>query len=141
MTVSDDIIDLVNKFSGINVEHFYLNITKKYPTKNSKGETIRKQYEVDGLASGEKDVVVIEAKTFLTEERVQRFLDKLAKFRAAYPDHANKDLYGAVTFIRVDADGYNLAKQHGLFIIKASPPDVELINDEDFKPTKIKVVT
>ena len=137
LTVSDNIIDLINEFEGIYVEHFYFNVTKKYPAKNSKGEDIRKQYEVDGLASGETEVVVIEAKTVLTEERVQRFLIKLAKFKLAYPDHANKDLYGAITFIRVEDEAFALAKQHGLFLIKASPPDVELANGKGFKPTKI----
>ena len=137
ITVSDNIMDLVNTFEGIDVEHFYFNITKKYPSVNSKGEAIRKQHEVDGLASGEKTVVVVEAKTVLTEGRVQRFIDKLANFKIAYPDQALKDLYGAVTFIRVDDDAFILAKQHGLFLIKASPPDVELANEKGFQPVKI----
>lgn len=137
MTISDNIIDLLNKFSGIHIEYFSFNITKKYPAKTAEGRAIRKQHEVDGLADGKESVVVIEAKTVLTEERVKRFLDKLAKFRLAYPDHAGKDLYGAMTFIRVDDDAYRLAEQHGLLLIKASPPDVELANNKDFRPVKI----
>ena len=137
LTISDNIIDLVNEFSGINVEYFSFNITKKYPAKSDEGRAIRKQHEVDGLADGKDSVVVIEAKTVLTEERVKRFLDKLAKFRLAYPDHAGKDLYGAMTFIRANDDACLLAEQHGLFLIKASPPDVELANNKGFRPVKI----
>ena len=137
ITVSDNIVDLLNKFEGIHVEHFYFNVRKLYPTKNDEGTTIRKRHEVDGLADGEKVVVVIEAKTALTEGRVQRFLEKLTRFKVAYPDLANKDIYGAMTFIRIDEGAYRLAEQHGLFLIKASPPDVELVNNKNFKPTKL----
>ena len=137
MTISDNIIDLLNEFSGIDLEYFSFNITKKYPAKTPEGIAIRKQHEVDGLADGKESVVVIEAKTVLTRERIQRFLDKLASFKLAYPDHADKDLYGAMTFIRVDNDACQLAERHGLFLIKASPPDVELINNKGFRPAKI----
>ena len=137
ITVSDNILDLLNKFDGIHVEHFYFNVRKKYPAKSSEGVTTRKHHEVDGLADGDKVVVVIEAKTVLTEGRVRRFLDKLTRFKVAYPDRADKDLYGVLTFIRVDDGAYRLAERYGLFLIKASPPDIELVNNKGFKPTKI----
>lgn len=137
ITVSDNILDLLNKFTDIHVEHFYFNIRKKYPAKTAEGIAIRKHHEVDGLADGDEVVVVIEAKTVLTEGRVRRFLDKLARFKIAYPDRADKDLYGAMTFIRIDDSAYRLAERYGLFLIKASPPDVELANAKGFKPIKI----
>jgi len=137
MTVSDNILNLVNKFEGIDVAYFSFNISRKYPAKNSRGKTIRKQHEIDGLADGEKVAVVIEAKTILTKEHVTHFLDKLAKFKIAYPDHAHKDVYGALTFIRMDENAHQLAEQHGLFILRASPPNVELANHDGFKPTKV----
>ena len=137
ITVSDNIVDLLNKFEGIHVEDFYFNIRKQYPAKNAEGKTIRKHHEVDGLADGKEVTVVIEAKTALTEGRVQRFLEKIVRFKVAYPDRADKDIYGAMTFIRIDDGAYRLAERHGLFLIKASPPDVELINDKNFKPTKL----
>ena len=137
ITISDNTIDLLNKFDGIEVGDLYFNVRKKFSVKAPDGKTIRKQHEVDGLADGNEVIVVIEAKTTLTEERVERFLDRLARFRIAYPNSADKDLYGAVTFIRVDNEAYQLAERHGLFLIKASPPNVELVNSKDFKPTKI----
>lgn len=136
MTISDNILDLVNKFEGIDVQCFAFNITKKYPAKDSKGNAIRKQHEVDGLAEGEKSVVIIEAKTSLTIDYVKYFIEKLAIFKLAYHYHADKDLYGAVTFIRADDKALSLAEEHGMFIIKASPPDVELANSQGFKPLK-----
>ena len=137
ITVGDNILDLLNKFEGVHVEHFYFNVRKKYPAKNAEGIAIRKHHEVDGLADGEEVVVVIEAKTVLTEGHVQRFFDKLTMFKVAYPDRADKNLYGAMTFIRIDDTAHKLAERYGLFLIKASPPDVELANNEGFKPTKI----
>ena len=38
LTISDNIIDLVNEFNGINVEYFSFNITKKYPAKTAEGK-------------------------------------------------------------------------------------------------------
>ena len=135
MTISDNIIDLVNKFERIDVQYFAFNITKKYPAKDSDGNAIRKQHEVDGLAEGEKSVVVIEAKTTLTKDYVEDFIEKLSRFKLAYHYHADKDIYGAVTFIRADDKALALAEEQGLFIIKASPPDVELTNNKGFTPT------
>ena len=137
ITVSDNIIDLVNEFEGIDVGYFFFNTRHQYPAKNAKGKTIRKPYEVDGLAYGKTVAIVIEAKTKLTNEHVKNFIEKLANFRLAYPDHAEKDLYGAVTFIRADSEALSLAEQYGLFVLKASPPDVELASDKNFKPIKI----
>ena len=137
ITVSENMLDLLNKFDGIYVEDFYFNARKQYPAQNSEGKTIRKHYEVDGLADGDEVAVVIEAKTVLTEENVRYFLEKLTKFKVAYRDRADKDLYGAMTFIRINSGAYRLAERHGLFLIKASPPDVELANNKGFKPTKL----
>ena len=137
ITVSDDILDLVNEFEGIDVGYFFFNTRHKYPAKNSKGKTIRKHYEVDGLAYGETVAIVIEAKTKLTSEHITSLIKKLANFRFAYPDHAEKRLYGAVAFIRADDEALSLAERHGLFLLKASPPDVELANNENFRPTVV----
>ena len=136
MTISDNIIDLVNKFRGIDVGYFSFNTTRKYPALDSQGKEIRKQYEIDGLADGEKSVVVIEAKSTLTKDYIISFIKKLSKFKLVYPDYANKDLYGAMAFIRADREALSLAQEHSLFIIKASPPDVELVNNKDFVPAK-----
>ena len=81
--------------------------------------------------------MVIEAKTTLTTEHVEHFIKKLTNFKVAYPEHRHKDVYGAVTFVRADEQALALSEQHGLFIIKTSPPDVELANDEGFKPAKV----
>ena len=137
ITVSDDIIDLVNEFEGIDVGYFFFNTRHKYPAKNSKGKTIRKHYEVDGLAYGETVAIVIEAKTKLTSEHITNLIKKLANFKLAYPDHAEKRLYGAIAFIRADDEALSLAEHHGLFLLKASPPDVELANNENFRPTVV----
>ena len=137
MTISDNIIDLVNEFEGIKVENFAFNIRKKYKSIDSSGNSIRKPHEVDGLADGKEVAVVIEAKTTLTKDYVEDFIVKLSKFKVAYPEHSHKDLYGAVTFIRANDQALALAERHGLFIIKTSPPDVELVNNKGFRPTQI----
>ena len=136
MTVSDNIVDLVNKFDGISVEYFSFNVRRKYPTKDATGKAIRRQYEADGIADGEKVVVAIEAKASLRRAYVKDFLKNLETFKLAYPDHRHKDLYGAITFVRADDSALELAEKHGLFVIKTSPPDVELVNAKGFKPIK-----
>lgn len=135
-TVSDNILDLVNQFDGITVDFFTFKVRKKYSVKDSTGKTTLKQYDVDGFADGKKVVIAIEAKTSLKKDCVEYFLKNLARFKLAYPEHKHKDLYGAITFVSADDSVLTLAEKHGLFILKASPPDIELVNAKGFKPIK-----
>ena len=138
ITVSSKIIELVNRFDGINVDSFAHNLEKTYkidPNGPLEGANCR-QFEIDGLALGESEAVIIEAKTKLNKGDVDSFIKGLDRFREAFGEYADRKIYACVAFIRSTNKTLAYAEKRGLFVIRATPPDVRLLNGEGFKPTK-----
>ena len=138
VTVSDKIIGLVKDFAGIDVNSFDANLERTYmldPSGELEG-TNRKQYEIDGLIVGKTAVMLIEAKTKLNKGDITDFLKGLPRFKEAFREYKDRDVYAGVAFVRSNDKTLAYAEKKGLFIIKATPPDVTLINSEGFKPTK-----
>ena len=80
--------------------------------------------------------MIIEAKTKLNKSDVDDFIKGLKRFREAFREYANLDLYACVAFVRTNDKTLAYAEKRGLFIIRATPPDVVLLNSEGFKPVK-----
>ena len=96
----------------------------------------RRQFEIDGLVIGKSEAVVIEAKTKLDKGDVDSFIKRLDMFKKAFDEYADRDIYACVAFVRASDNTLAYAEKRGLFVIRATPPDVELINGEGFKPLK-----
>ena len=138
ITVSKKIIEVVNKFTGIKVDGFLSNLEKTYlldPDGALEGKN-RRQFEIDGLAVGETEAVIIEAKTKLNKRDVDSFIKGLARFKEAFGEYADRDIYACVAFVRANDKTLAYAEKRGLFVIRATPPDVELLNGKKFKPVK-----
>ena len=138
ITVSGKIIELVNSFAGIEVDSFAHNLEKTYkldPDGLLEGSN-RRQFEIDGLALGEGEAVVIEAKAKLNKGDVDSFIKGLARFKEAFGEYADRDIYACVAFIRATDKTLAYAEKRGLFVIRATPPDVKLLNSKGFKPAK-----
>ena len=138
ITVSSKIIESVNEFVGINVDSFLSNLEKTYkldPKGALEGKN-RRQFEIDGLAVGKSEAVVIEAKTKLKKGDVDSFIKGLDRFKEAFDEYADRDIYACVAFVRANEKTLAYAEKRGLFVVKATPPDVTLINGEGFKPVK-----
>ena len=138
ITVSSKIIQLVNKFAGIKVDSFLPNIEKTRlidPDGELEGDN-RRQFEIDGLAVGKSEAVVIEAKTKLEKGDVDSFIKLLNMFKDAFDEYKDRDIYACVAFVRANDKTLAYAEKRGLFVIRATPPDVKLINGEGFKPVK-----
>ena len=129
ITVSGKIIELVNRFAGIEVDSFAHNLEKTYkldPDGLLEGSNCR-QFEIDGLALGEGEAVVIEAKTKLNKGDVDSFIKGLARFKEAFGEYADRDIYACVAFIRATDKTLAYAEKRGLFVIRATPPDVKFV--------------
>ena len=138
ITVSRKIIEVVNEFEGIDVNGFLTNLEKTYlldPYGGLEGKN-RRQFEIDGLAVGKTEAVVIEAKTKLNKGDVDGFIKGLDRFKEAFDEYANRDIYACVAFVRSNDKTLAYAEKRGLFVIRATPPDVELLNSKGFKPIK-----
>ena len=138
ITISDKIIKQVKKVADVDINVFAGNLERTYkidPDGELAGNN-KRQFEIDGLIIGKSAVMPIEAKTKLNKGDIIDFLKGLPKFRTVFPEYANHDVYAGVAFIRANDKTLAYAEKKGLFIIKAEPPDVMLVNSEGFKPTK-----
>ncbi len=90
--------------------------------------------EIDILAVDETEVVLVECKSRLSKDDVNEFLEKLSRFKQAFPHYKNYQAYGAVAGIEIDEGVDRYAYKQGLFVIKPSGETVEIINDPGFEP-------
>jgi len=90
--------------------------------------------EIDILAVDETEVVLVECKSRLSKDDVNEFLEKLSRFKEAFPHYKNYQAYGAVAGIEIDEGVDRYAYKQGLFVIKPSGETVEIINDSGFEP-------
>ncbi len=95
-----------------------------------------REYEVDIIAENGKDVVPVEVKTTLKKEDVDEFIETLKVFRQVFSKYKDKNVYGAVAFLRVEEDADRYAYRKGLFVIKATGESAKILNDKKFKPKK-----
>ncbi len=89
--------------------------------------------EIDILVVDDTEVVLVECKSRLSQDDVNEFLEKLTKFKQAFPHYKNFQAYGAVAGIEIDEGVDRYAYKKGLFVIKPSGETVEIINDEGFQ--------
>ncbi len=89
--------------------------------------------EIDILAVDETELVAVECKSRLSKDDVNEFLEKLRKFKQAFPQYNSFKVYGAVAGIEVDEGVDRYAYKQGLFVIKPSGDTVKIVNDTAFK--------
>jgi hypothetical protein len=109
-----------------------IDIKEIYPRARVKRQGIA--MEIDILAVDDTDVVLVECKSRLSKDDVDEFLEKLTRFKIAFPHYKNYQAYGAVAGIEIDESIDRYAYNKGLFVIKPSGDTVEIINDENFRP-------
>jgi hypothetical protein len=111
---------------GIAVRYLYRRVTADVP---------EVPMEIDMLAVNGDVVIVVEAKSRLTQEDVDEFCHTLEHFKQAFPDYANRQVYGAVAAIEIIKHVDRYAYRKGLFVIRQCGDSVEIANDERFRPT------
>jgi hypothetical protein len=90
--------------------------------------------EIDIFAVDGNVAVAIEVKSRLAQRDVDDFIDKLGRFKQAFPHQVDYQIYGAVAGIEIDAGVDRYAYQQGLFVIKQSGETVAIANDGAFRP-------
>ncbi len=90
--------------------------------------------EIDILAVDDTELVLVECKSRLSKDDVDEFVEKLARFKNAFPHYGSYKAYGAVAGIEINEGIDRYAYRQGLFVIKPSGDGVAIANDENFKP-------
>ncbi len=107
-------------------------VTEIYPRARVKREGIA--MEIDILAVDNIDVVLVECKSRLSKDDVDEFIEKLTRFKIAFPHYKNYRAYGAVAGIEINDGIDRYAYKKGLFVIKPSGDSVAIANDVNFQP-------
>ncbi len=89
--------------------------------------------EIDILAVNGSELVAVECKSRLSKDDVDDFLDRLQRFKLAFPQFRDFQVYGAVAGIEIDQGIDSYAYRRGLFVIKQSGETVKIINDVQFQ--------
>jgi len=88
----------------------------------------RQNMELDMLGYTNRTVnaaYIVEVKSHLVESGVQQMLKNLAKFHVAFPEHANKSLYGIIAAVSAPKRLRNRVLDQGIYLA--------LVHDEEFK--------
>jgi hypothetical protein len=109
-----------------------IDVKEKHPRVSVKRENVA--MEIDILVVDTTDVVLVECKSRLSRDDVNDFLENLEKFKIAFPAYKNYQAYGAVAGIEINEGVDRYAYQKGLFVIRPSGDNVEIVNDQKFKP-------
>jgi hypothetical protein len=110
---------------GIEIRHLYRRAVSDIPGA---------EMEVDILAVNGDVAVVVEVKSRLAQADVDDFCESLQRFKQAFPDWLNHQVYGAVAAIEFVKGIDRYAYRKGLFVIRQCGDSVELANDDGFQP-------
>ncbi len=101
---------------------------------NEAGELKRKEFDI--LVVNGTEVVVVEVKTTLTPDKVRYFVSALEDFKRYCRQFSHHDVYGAVAYIRSEAEAALYAERQGLFVIRATGDSASIVNSEEFLPKR-----
>ncbi|MFM7441371.1 MAG: DUF3782 domain-containing protein [Snowella sp.] len=90
--------------------------------------------EIDIVAVNGSELVAVECKSRLSKDDVNDFVTRLQRFKLAFPQFREFQVYGAVAGIEIDQGIDVYAYRRGLFVIKQSGDTVKIINDVQFQP-------
>ncbi|GBF82256.1 hypothetical protein [Aphanothece sacrum] len=110
---------------GIDVHELHTEVSVKRPQGG---------LEIDLLVVNEREVILIEVKSKLTQRDVDEHLERLAKFKEFMPRYSDAKALGAVAAMIVTDEVANYAYRRGLFVLAQSGESVIILNDAQFKP-------
>jgi hypothetical protein len=109
-----------------------IDVQEIYPRARVKRQGIA--MEIDILAVDETELVLVECKSRLSKDDVDEFLEKLSRFKEAFPHYKNYQAYGAVAGIEINEGIDRYAYRQGLFVIKTAGNMVKIVNSDNFQP-------
>lgn len=135
---ADSLKPFMKKHFGIEL----VDVRRRWPTK-------RTEIDVAGLTKAEDIIVVVEAKTTITEEKINKFRGIVGDFVSKHmPEMRDKKVYGGIAYLGVPKkiktqesikELVKFAEDKGLFVMKViDNNNYELMNSEEFELTEIE---
>jgi hypothetical protein len=149
--VSKQIGGLGNKF-GSFTEGLALPSMEKILSKHfkmdyifprAKSKLLEEELEIDVLAYSNgktNEVYVVEVKSHLTMRELEQTLRTLNKFPQAFPEHANKTLYGMIVAVDASSEMKQRVLKEGLYFATIHDDHFQLKTPSHFVPKKFNVL-
>jgi hypothetical protein len=96
-----------------------------------------RSYELDALAfsnSSQNIAIIIEVKSVLNADEIERMRTKLADFRYFYPEHVNKTLYAVVAAVQIPKGLGEAVIREGWYLARISGKTFRIDVPKDFVP-------
>jgi hypothetical protein len=90
--------------------------------------------EIDVLVQNQNHILAVEVKSSLSVDDVKEFVEDLQRFHHFFPEHTDRQLYGAVAGIAFDQGADRYAYRQGLFVLAQSGETMQILNDAAFEP-------
>ena len=123
--VEGDLCMLMTEFLGIEI----VDVSRRIEVRD---------VEIDLVAVDTDTVVVVEVKTTLQREHIDKFINtKLSCFTQLRPRYNDCNVYGVIAFVKVDNNAkevINYAFSKGLIVIKAMRGTNRIINPKGCRP-------
>ena len=112
---------------GLTVHRTMQNLTRR----DDDGQFVA---QVDILVVDSDTAIAVECKSSLFIDDVDEHLERMAMFKACWPEYAGYKLLGGVAAMVLPDEVGRYAYRHGLFVLAQSGDAVEIRNDEKFVP-------
>jgi hypothetical protein len=123
--VCDNTIELFRQ-KGITITHLL-----EEPTKHFSKETM----SFDLLLQNDDSIVIIEAKTSLTEQKVMTYIQKMSRFKEFFKEFKTYKVYQCIAYVTATSQSIELAELQGLFLLRLKADDIfEFANSTEFVP-------
>ena len=123
--VEGDLCLLMTEFLGVEI----VDISRRVEVRD---------VEIDLVAVNTETVVVVEVKTTLQREHIDKFIStKLDRYADLRPRYRGTNIYGVIAFVKVDNNAKEViddAIGKGLIVIKAMRGTNHIINPKDSQP-------
>ena len=123
--VEGDLCLLMTEFLGVEI----VDISRRVEVRD---------VEIDLVAVNTNTVVVVEVKTTLQQEDLDKFVStKLNRFTELRPHYKGSKIYGVIAYVKVDSNAkevVNYALSKGLIVIKAMRGTNHILNPKGHKP-------
>jgi hypothetical protein len=105
-----------------------------HPNVQARDDAGRVTMEIDLLVINGDHAIAVECKSRLTSDDVDAHLERLGRFKAVFPEYADKLLHGAVAAMGAPEEVVRYAERQGLYVLVQADDDVVLRNQPGFAP-------
>ncbi|MCR4737745.1 MAG: hypothetical protein K5846_06250 [Bacteroidales bacterium] len=109
------------KKAGFAIDRCIANL-KKSDHDNQSG------IEVDLLLIDTTQAIAVEVKTDCRKKDVDRFLEKMPRFKKFFPEYNDKEVFVATAALKYDKDAMQYAQEKGLLVISTADGDFFTLN-------------